>query len=165
MLNAEMDHHLDAGEGDGNRRNGYVKKTVLTDTGRIPLEVPRADDRTAEPGVGGRHHLHPDGPRLSVSGGDHRLVLACGVGMAAVEHDRRHVLRRSAGGGAGLEPGHLCRVTLLPDSGPVGKVPTDLEGSDDEADEAAVFAGTRSRRLRAFWRRGRRRRVLRLSLG
>lgn len=33
------------------------------------------------------------------------------------------------------------RVTLLPDSGPVGKVPTDLEGCDDEADEAAVFAG------------------------
>jgi hypothetical protein len=32
-------------------------------------------------------------------------------------------------------------MTLLPDSGPVGKVPTDLEGCDDEADEAAVFAG------------------------
>ena len=30
---------------------------------------------------------------------------------------------------------------MLPDSGPVGKVPTDLEGCDDEADEAAVFAG------------------------
>ena len=26
---------------------------------------------------------------------------------------------------------------MLPDSGPVGKVPTDLEGCDDEADEAA----------------------------
>jgi hypothetical protein len=33
------------------------------------------------------------------------------------------------------------RLTLLPNSGPVGKVPTDLEGCDDEADEAAVFAG------------------------
>jgi hypothetical protein len=32
-------------------------------------------------------------------------------------------------------------LTLLPDPGPVGKVPTDLEGCDDEADEAAVFAG------------------------
>jgi hypothetical protein len=30
---------------------------------------------------------------------------------------------------------------VAPDSGPVGKVPTDLEGCDDEADEAAVFAG------------------------
>src|SRR5918994_832811 len=39
-LNAEMDHHL-GGEEDGNSRNGYGKKTVLTDTGRIELEVPR----------------------------------------------------------------------------------------------------------------------------
>src|SRR3954447_4451854 len=44
-LNAEMDHHL-AGEGSaGNSRNGYGKKTVLTDTGKIELEVPR--DRRA----------------------------------------------------------------------------------------------------------------------
>src|ERR671914_316633 len=34
VLNAEMDHHL-AGEEPGNRRNGYGKKTILTDTGRI----------------------------------------------------------------------------------------------------------------------------------
>jgi putative transposase len=40
-LNAEMDHHL-AGEGrEGNSRNGYGRKSVLTDTGRIALEVPR----------------------------------------------------------------------------------------------------------------------------
>jgi transposase-like protein len=39
-----MDHHL-AGEEPGNRRNGYGKKTVLTDTGRIELAVPR--DRQA----------------------------------------------------------------------------------------------------------------------
>ena len=32
-LNAEMDHHLDgeAAEGQGNRRNGYGRKTVLTE--------------------------------------------------------------------------------------------------------------------------------------
>jgi len=39
-----MDHHL-AGEEPGNRRNGYDKKTVITDTGQIQLEVPR--DRQA----------------------------------------------------------------------------------------------------------------------
>jgi putative transposase len=38
VLNAEMDHHL-AGEEPGNRRSGYGKKTVITDTGRIELEV------------------------------------------------------------------------------------------------------------------------------
>ena len=43
VLNAEMDHHLETGEADrrSNSRNGYGKKTVLTDTGRIGLEVPR----------------------------------------------------------------------------------------------------------------------------
>jgi putative transposase len=43
VLNAEIDHHLEAGEADGrtNSRNGYGKKTVLTDTGRMGLEVPR----------------------------------------------------------------------------------------------------------------------------
>ena len=44
VLNAEMDHHL-ADEEPGNRRNGYGKKTVITDTGRIELLVPR--DRQA----------------------------------------------------------------------------------------------------------------------
>src|SRR5262252_4954829 len=44
VLNAEMDHHL-AGEEQGNRRNGYGKKTMITDTGQIELEVPR--DRQA----------------------------------------------------------------------------------------------------------------------
>ena len=34
-------------------------------------------------------------------------------------------------------------VTLLPDPGPGGKLNTDLEGRDDKADEAAIFAGIR----------------------
>src|SRR4051794_36588165 len=41
-LNAEMDHHL---AGAGNSRNGYGRKSVITDTGQIELEVPR--DRRA----------------------------------------------------------------------------------------------------------------------
>ncbi len=45
VLNAEMDHHLETseyrGEGNGNRRNGYGRKTVLTGTGKIDLAVPR----------------------------------------------------------------------------------------------------------------------------
>ncbi|MBP1183723.1 transposase-like protein [Methylobacterium sp. PvR107] len=39
-LNAEMDHHL-AGEDAGNTRNGYGRKTVTTETGRIELAIPR----------------------------------------------------------------------------------------------------------------------------
>ena len=48
VLNAEMDHHL-AGEELGNRRNGYVKKTVVTDTGKIELEVLRDRQTSFDP--------------------------------------------------------------------------------------------------------------------
>jgi putative transposase len=48
-LNAELDHHLDVGESDGNRRNGYGKKTVLTGTGKIALEIPRDRLSTFDP--------------------------------------------------------------------------------------------------------------------
>ncbi len=46
MLNAEMDHHLmrEAAEPDrnqANHRNGYSKKTVLTDGANIEIAVPR----------------------------------------------------------------------------------------------------------------------------
>lgn len=39
-LNAEMDHHL-GDEADGNVRNGYGKKTVLTDHGKMEIAIPR----------------------------------------------------------------------------------------------------------------------------
>ena len=48
-LNAEMDHHLETGAEDGNRRNGYGKKTVLTGTGKLALEVPRDRLATFDP--------------------------------------------------------------------------------------------------------------------
>jgi putative transposase len=47
-VNAEMDHHLDGGEA-GNSRNGYGRKTVITDTGKIELEVPRDRQSTFDP--------------------------------------------------------------------------------------------------------------------
>ncbi len=40
-LNAEMDHHLGQEEQGTNSRNGYGRKTVTTDGGRIEIEVPR----------------------------------------------------------------------------------------------------------------------------
>lgn len=56
MLNAEMDEHLHneatavaAGEKPGNHRNGYSKKTVLTDTSQVELEIPRDRRGTFEP--------------------------------------------------------------------------------------------------------------------
>ena len=51
MLNAEMNHHL-GGEGTDepvNTRNGYGQKTVLTDTGRLALDIPRDRQGTFDP--------------------------------------------------------------------------------------------------------------------
>src|SRR5512144_2005005 len=49
--NAEIDHHLESGEPDqrANSRNGYGRKTVLTDTGKIAIAVPRDRLGTFDP--------------------------------------------------------------------------------------------------------------------
>ena len=57
MLNAEMDQHLESeggtsansSEPSGNHRNGYSKKTVITDTSQVELEIPRDRRGTFEP--------------------------------------------------------------------------------------------------------------------
>ena len=38
-----MDHHLDgeAAEGGPNSRNGYGRRTLLTEDGKLPISVPR----------------------------------------------------------------------------------------------------------------------------
>ena len=43
VLNAEMDHHLgqDPEQAAGNHRNGSSSKTVLTDSGKLELSIPR----------------------------------------------------------------------------------------------------------------------------
>jgi putative transposase len=57
MLNAELDQHLEGeaaasearGEPSGNHRNGNSKKTVITDTSQVELEIPRDRRGTFEP--------------------------------------------------------------------------------------------------------------------
>ena len=48
-LNAEMDHHLGDEAQVGNNRNGYGRKTVTTDTGRIEIDVPRDRQGSFDP--------------------------------------------------------------------------------------------------------------------
>src|SRR5918997_104162 len=50
-LNAELEHHLETGEPDGraNGRNGYSAKSVLTDTARLDLQIPRDRLPTFDP--------------------------------------------------------------------------------------------------------------------
>jgi len=56
-LEVEMADHLGyekgdrAGWGSGNNRNGSYPKTVLTDAGGIPIQVPRDRDSSFEPGL------------------------------------------------------------------------------------------------------------------
>lgn len=49
VLNAEMDHHLDGDEEAGNRRNGYGKKTVMTDSSSFEVEIPRDREASFDP--------------------------------------------------------------------------------------------------------------------
>src|SRR5215470_3436234 len=54
-LGAELTHHLGYEKGaaraspDGNHRNGRTAKTVLTDEGPLPVEIPRDRAGTFEP--------------------------------------------------------------------------------------------------------------------
>lgn len=48
-LNAEMDHHLGEEAQVGNSRNGYGRKTVVTDTGKIDIDVPRDRQGSFDP--------------------------------------------------------------------------------------------------------------------
>jgi len=51
VLNAELHDHLDneASEGCRNRRNGYSKKTVLTETAKIDVRIPRDREGAFDP--------------------------------------------------------------------------------------------------------------------
>lgn len=48
-LNAEMDHHLGDESEAGNSRNGYGRKTVMTDSGKIEIDVPRDRQGSFDP--------------------------------------------------------------------------------------------------------------------
>jgi putative transposase len=48
-LNAEMDHHLAGDDGAGNTRNGYGRKTVMTETGKLAIDVPRDRQSSFDP--------------------------------------------------------------------------------------------------------------------
>ena len=51
VLNAELDHHLanESDDGRRNHRNGYSKKSVVTDTSKLAIEVPRDRSGTFDP--------------------------------------------------------------------------------------------------------------------
>jgi len=66
-LNAELSEHLGyeknspAGRGSGNNRNGTSSKTLKTDKGELPIEVPRDRNGSFEPVLLKKHQTHFDG--------------------------------------------------------------------------------------------------------
>src|SRR5271167_960318 len=53
-LKAELDHHR-KGDESGNSRNGYGKKTVLTDAGALELSIPRDRQGSFDPQLIGKY--------------------------------------------------------------------------------------------------------------
>jgi putative transposase len=77
-LNAEMDHHLDQESEASNTRNGYGRKSVLTDTGKIDLEIPRDRLATFDPQLIARYQRR-------FPGFDEKIVSMYARGMSVRE--------------------------------------------------------------------------------
>jgi putative transposase len=79
-LNAEMDHHLEgeAAEGRANSRNGYGKKTLLTDGGKLPISIPRDRLATFDPQLIAKY-------RRRLPGFDDKIVSMYARGMTVRE--------------------------------------------------------------------------------
>jgi putative transposase len=66
-LSTEMTEHLGyrkhdpAGHGSGNARNGSSSKTLKTEQGKLPIEVPRDRNGTFDPQLVKKHQTHFDG--------------------------------------------------------------------------------------------------------
>jgi putative transposase len=79
-LNAEMDYHLDgeAAEGRANSRNGYGQKTLLTDSGKLGISVPRDRLATFDPQLIAKY-------RRRLPGFDDKIVSMYARGMTVRE--------------------------------------------------------------------------------
>jgi putative transposase len=80
MLNGEMDHHLDAEaeQETGNHRNGYSSKTVLTDSGKLDLSIPRDRHGRFDPLLIGKY-------RRRFAGFDDKIIALYARGMTTRE--------------------------------------------------------------------------------
>jgi len=80
ILNAEMDEHLkaDGQAGEGNHRNGYSPKTVLTDEGPLELDIPRDRHGRFEPQLIARYQRR-------FPGFDEKIVSMYARGMSTRE--------------------------------------------------------------------------------
>jgi putative transposase len=80
MLDSELDHHLGsaAEQETGNHRNGYGNKTVITDTGKIELSIPRDRHGRFDPVLIGKY-------RRRFAGFDEKIITLYARGMTTRE--------------------------------------------------------------------------------
>jgi transposase-like protein len=80
MLNGEMDHHLGTAAElqTGNHRNGYSSKTVLSDTGKLELSIPRDRQGRFDPMLIGKY-------RRRFAGFDDKIIALYARGMSTRE--------------------------------------------------------------------------------
>src|SRR5216684_4387855 len=78
MLNAEMDHHLDDAAQAGNHRNGYGSKTVLTDSSKLELSIPRDRHGRFDPVLIGKY-------RRRFAGFDDKIIALYARGLTTRE--------------------------------------------------------------------------------
>ncbi len=79
-LNAEMDHHLAGDDGTGNSRNGYGRKTITTDTGKLAIDVPRDRQASFDPQLIAKYQRR-------FPGFDEKIVSMYARGMSTRERD------------------------------------------------------------------------------
>jgi putative transposase len=78
VLNAEMDHHLSREGSAENRRNGYGSKTVLTDTAKLEIAIPRDRQATFDPQLIGKYQRR-------LPGFDDKIISMYARGMSTRE--------------------------------------------------------------------------------
>jgi putative transposase len=99
-LAAELDAHLDGGDGEANRRNGSSVKTLNTEVGPVRIAVPRDRDGSFDPVLVPKQVRRPDGlDAVSIS------LYAKGVSVRDIA---RHVRQTT---GVDLSHDTVSRVT------------------------------------------------------
>ena len=112
MLEAEMDEHLGyeknsvAGNNSGNSRNGYGKKTIISDYGECEIAVPRDRNGEFEPKVIEKRQTRPDEI-------EQKIMQMYAKGMS--QRDIEDVLKQIYG--AEITQGLVSRITdkILPE--------------------------------------------------
>jgi putative transposase len=99
-LAAELDAHLDGGDGSGNRRNGSSAKTLNTEVGPVRVAVPRDRAGSFDPVLVPRQARRSDGL-------DAVIISLYSKGMS-VRDIARHVRQTT---GVDLSPDTISRVT------------------------------------------------------